>query len=218
MKRFASLFLLLSVAACGGEAFRDGSAGVAGSSGEPVSPGTAGSAGRPSQSSGGSSAGGATSGAGGLAGSSAAGSAGTFPGDPPDPPAEECIPHDDFQWPPSQGQCDELWVLDVSNPRIEGSLAPGATARLHVDLTEVGGLGWSLYPGVEFTSDHPGVKVGYDTWYYAIFACQTLPASGTLEISPELASGTRVTITARVAMLNGSCPEAASIAVPITIE
>jgi hypothetical protein len=75
-----------------------------------------------------------------------------------------------------------------------------------------------MYPGVAFESDHPGVSVKENDWYYAIFACQTHTASATLVVSGDVAPGTQVTLTARVAMINQECPDAYAIEIPLTIQ
>lgn len=217
MKTALGLVLALSLAACGGEAISDsepqsaaGAGGGAGTGGTGAAGGSAGS-----NSTGGSTAvggsGGGTAGAGAVGGASGAG-------------GTECVPQPEVQWPPlGQSECEHLWVLDVSNPTLsdasgDGAVSPGETVLIHVDLDETAGIGHSMYPGVQFTSDHPGVKVTYNDWYYAIFACQTHPASGTVEVASDVAPGTVVTITARVASLNTECPDANSIEIPITIE
>jgi hypothetical protein len=71
---------------------------------------------------------------------------------------------------------------------------------------------------VAFSSDHPGVSVKEDTWYYAIFACQTHPTFATGVVASDVAPGTVVTITARVAMLGNVCAEANAIEIPISIQ
>jgi hypothetical protein len=211
MKTSASLFLVFSLAACGGESISDHDPQITPGSGG----GTAGGA--PGSSGSGGSAGTASAGAPGGGGSAGngGGSAGSDPG--------ECVPQDAVMWPPLDAQCEHLWVLGVSNPKLidqsgDGVVSPGESVQIHVDLNEIGGLGFNMYPGVEFTSDHPGVSVSHNDWYYAIFACQTHPTSATAVISSDVPAGTQVTVTARAAMLNEVCPDAHSIKITLTIQ
>jgi hypothetical protein len=215
MKILGSMLSILFLAACGGEA-------VSGSGHEPT-PGagggfaTGGSAGGTSSTGGAGSAGsaGATSSGGASGTPGSAGAAGTG--------AAECVPQEDVSWPPLEAACEHLWVLDVSNPIVidqngDGVVSPGETAEIRVELSEVAGYGWNMYPGVDFTSDHPGVSVKWYDWYYAIFACQTHPAGANVVVAKDVAPGTQVTITARVAMLGAECPLARSIQIPLTIQ
>jgi hypothetical protein len=101
-----------------------------------------------------------------------------------------------------EATCEDLWVLDVSNPTVsdqsgDGVISPGETLDVRVDLNEIAGYGWNMYPGVDFKSDQPGVSVKWNDWYYAIAACERI-AGATAVISTTF-HGTQVTITARVA-------------------
>ena len=201
MNKLGFLGLFVCLVGCGGESMSDASSGgAAGSAGSAGSAGTGGSGG-----SGGSGGAGATAGTGGSG--ATGGSAGAAP---------ECVPQE--QPPFEEPTCEDLWVMQVSEPKIDGVVAPGSSAGVVVRLQEVAGLGFGYYPGVSFESDHPGVSVQHDDWYYAIFACASYEASGTITVASDVPSGTEVTITARVAMLNQECPEAHSIEIPIVVQ
>jgi hypothetical protein len=206
MKTFGSLLLALSMAACGGEAISG------------ADPETTPAAGGSGAIGGTGATGGATAGTGAATGSTGGASSGGSAG-----AGAACVPQENVSWPPLEPACEHLWVLDVSNPTLtdpdgDGVVSPGDTIMIHVDLAEVAGYGWNMYPGVEFTSDHPGVSVTWNDWYYAIFACQTHAAGATVIVGNDVAPGSHVTITARVAMLGSECPSANAIQIPLTIQ
>lgn len=218
MKTFVTHSLLaLMLAACGGESISDTSAGATGGNGGTVAAGGNGGSGAISGN-GGSGSNGGSGGAGGSAGSAGSGGA---QGGSGGTAGAACVPREPPPEPSADG-CEDLHVLTVSDPTLEdasgdGALSPGETATLQVNLNEVAGLGFNMYPGVAFESDHEGVNIHENDWYYAIFACQTHPASATIEVSPEVAPGTQVTLTARVAMLGQECPDTYAIEIPLTV-
>ncbi len=114
-------------------------------------------------------------------------------------------------------------MLAVSHPVLindadgDGQLEVGETGSLQVNLDEIAGLGFSYYPGVIFETAAAGVTVSSNDWFYAILACQSNPVSAAIAVGGDVAPGTVVTITARVAMLNHDCPDAYAIEVPITV-
>ncbi len=73
------------------------------------------------------------------------------------------------------------------------------------------------YPGVNFETAAAGVTVSSGDWFYGIAACQSNPVTASIVVGGNVAPGTVVTITARVAMLNHECPDAYAIEVPITV-
>ncbi len=125
--------------------------------------------------------------------------------------------------------CADLSVLAVSNPTItddpaegaignaNGQVEPGETATLRVDLSEIAGVGFNMYPGVTFTTSDVGVTVTANDWLYAIFACQVQSLAGSVAIAADVPPGTVVTIHAAVAMINSDCPDAPGIDIPITV-
>lgn len=122
-----------------------------------------------------------------------------------------------------QPTCADLSVLTVSDLVItgdggDGKLSPGEGAKVTAKLNEVGGKGFNWYPGVIFTTDHPGVSVSAQDWFYAIFACQSMDVAATITVGSDVAPGTVVSLRAQVAMLNTDCPGAYAISVPIEIE
>ena len=88
---------------------------------------------------------------------------------------------------------------------------------LQVNLDEIAGLDFYYYPGVIFETAAPGITVSTDAWFYGIGACQSSPLIASIVVGDDVAPGTVVTITARVAMLKQDCPDTYAIEVPITV-
>lgn len=131
-----------------------------------------------------------------------------------------CVPQPDGAGGFTQPTCADLGGLVVAAPFVtdadgDGVVSSGESALIEASLSEVAGVGFSWYPGVLFQSDDPAVEIEGQDWYYAIFACQTHPVKA--QATFNVPSGTKVTITARVSMLNHDCPEAYAIDIPITV-
>ena len=134
-----------------------------------------------------------------------------------------CVPNPkapgDFQEP----TCADLAVLAVSHPVLiddadgDGQLEVGETGSLQMNLDEIAGVGFNYYPGVIFETAAAGVTMSSTGWFYAILACQSNPVIASIAVGSDVAPGTVVTITARVAMLNHDCPGAYAVEVPITV-
>jgi hypothetical protein len=192
-----STSVLLAAAACGEV--------VVSTPSDPLSPGAGGSTGAVVASAAVTSTSSASSGDGGAGGGSSA--------CVPDPKATG-----DFHEP----TCADLAVLAVSHPVLDdadgdGQLEVGETGSLKMNLDEIAGVGFNYYPGVIFETAAAGVTVSSNGWFYAIFACQSNPMIASIAVGGDVAPGTVVTITARVAMLNHDCPDAYAVEVPITV-
>lgn len=183
------------LAACGG-AIADDTAGAAGAGGAATA--SAGSGGSVAK----------AGGSGGVAGQA--------------PVATPCVPQPDGST-VLDPTCNDLDVMTVAHPYVVdasggGTLSPGSKATLHVDLQEIAGRGFNVYPGVHFTSDHPGVAIKEDDWAYAILACQTHPFTATVTVDASVAKGTKVMLTSHVAMLGEDCPSAPSVALLVSVD
>ena len=223
---FAAFLLAVG---CGGSSNGDGSGGTAGVGGNAGSAGSAGStatggssATGGSTATGGSSAtggsaatggsesggtGGAIGGSGGAAGAGTGGTGG----------AAECVEQmgsGGF----TQPECSDLDRLVVQNPRLDpsGGITPGSKATFRVDLTDVSGYGFDYYPGVDFESDTQGVTVT-DEQFFAVLPCGTNETLSNVEIDSTVPSGTEVTITATVMMLNQQCSGTDSVSYKFTV-
>lgn len=203
LRRFSALCLVSLVAACGGHATFDGEG--AGGSAAAAGSGAAGTGGTGAGASGGS--GGSAGSAGNAGAGGSAGAAGA--------PAECVVQPEEPGF--EQPTCEDLDVLTVSGLVLEGAFIPGAAATVRVNLNEVAGHGFNYYPGVKFKSDHPGVTVSEDNWFYAVLACESYEMTGSVTVADSVAPGTKVTITAQVAMLNSDCPKAHQIALLQTV-
>ena len=133
-----------------------------------------------------------------------------------------CMPQPDTTGTFMEPTCADLAGLAVSNAVIadaggDGNVDAGESAVLQVNLAEIAGLGFNHYPGVAFESSSAGVTVTANDWFYAILPCQTNQVSAQLTIASDVAPGTVVMITARVAMLNNACLDAPAIVIPITV-
>jgi hypothetical protein len=132
----------------------------------------------------------------------------------------ECVPQPEGTGGFMEPTCQDLGLLTVTDPTVtddggDGLVEAGEGATLQVNLNEVAGVGFLWYPGVIFESDNPGVTLSGQDWLYAILACQTQPLTG--HATFDVPAGTTVTITARVAMLNQDCPDAAAIEFPVSV-
>jgi len=119
--------------------------------------------------------------------------------------------------------CEDLSVLAISSPQVidedgDGVVSAGEGATIQVSLDEIAGEGFSMYPGVTFESDDPGVVLTGGDWFYAIFACDSYVTAIHAEVASDVPAGTVVNITARAAMLNQECPAAPSVKIPLTIQ
>ncbi|MBK9002075.1 MAG: hypothetical protein IPM35_40640 [Myxococcales bacterium] len=208
MVRELSVVVVAAVlAACGGKASHDAE-----------EPGTGGSTATGGSSAvGGASAGGSAGVGGGVAsgGSTAVGGSGGSGG--------ECIPEGDGWNSDTDPTCEDLSVLAVHEPVVadgggDGDVSPGEAFELKVALSEVAGLGFGWYPGVKFESDHPGVTIQENDWFYGIFACTSYDVGAAGKVDSSVAPGTVVTLTARAAMLNTECPSAPALKVQLTVK
>ena len=190
----------VAVFACGGAVVDDAGAAAAGSGGS-----ASGGAGASAAGAGGHAGGAKASGGAGVGGA----------------PAQPCTVKPASDEPFSPAVCADLSVLAVTKPALvggSGHLSAGGKATVAVELSEIAGEGFNFYPGVTFTTDHAGVQVAYDDWRYAILACQTEKMTGTVTVSPDVPSGTVVTVTARAAMLGEECPDAPSTSLTLTVQ
>jgi hypothetical protein len=141
---------------------------------------------------------------------------------PPDPGAggaggaTQCVPKPDDGGAWHEPTCADLDVLAVEGPTLtdadgDGLVEVGESAVLEVGLRETAAVGFLAYPGVAFTTETPGVTVTSDDWRYAILACQTDRIAASIAVGKDVPPGTKVTVTARAAMLGGPCPDAPSI-------
>ena len=133
-----------------------------------------------------------------------------------------CVPQPEEPGPFVKATCADLAALAVSHAVVtdangDGQVDAGESAVLQVNLDEIAGVGTYFYPGVLFETASAGVTVSSNAWLYGIMGCQTVPMSGEITIGSDVAPGTVVTITARVAFLNHTCPDAFAITVPITV-
>ncbi len=218
--RVGSIVVIAALAAaCGGKAESEDQPSTGGSSG---SGGSGAFAGQPAGGTGGTPASGgggaSTGGTGGDAGGGAGGAGGTGTGGAP-----PCVQQGDGWNSNSDPTCKDLDVLGVFDPVVESAngdakVAPGESFTLKVRLSEVKGIGFGMYPGVKFTSDHPGVSIKENDWFYGIFGCQSYDASATGQIEANVPSGTVVKLTAQAAMLNSDCPEAPSVTYTLSVE
>jgi hypothetical protein len=71
---------------------------------------------------------------------------------------------------------------------------------------------------VKFESDNPDVTISEDDWFYGIFACESYATGGSGKVGANVAPGTVVELTARVAMLNTDCPSAPSTSIEIVVK
>jgi hypothetical protein len=176
--------------------------------------GSGGAAGASAAGSGGAAGSAGSSAAGGRAGDGAGGAGGAAGG---------CVEQTGGAGGFAQPTCDDLDRMTVSNPRLadaggDGALSPGENFTLSVDLSEVAGVGHNWYPTVAFESDTPGVTISQGTQFYAILACQTLETTAQGSVDNSVAPGTTVTITAQVAALSETCPDAYSIQIPLAVQ
>ncbi|WP_170229850.1 hypothetical protein [Polyangium fumosum] len=161
--------------------------------------------------SGGAGGGGSESGSGGAGGGGGSGGAGGV-----------CVPGPDDPSPVQPSCADtvglalgEATVMDADG---DGLVKAGEVATIETSLVETAGKSFYGYPGVVFTSDHPGVDVGDAFWFYGIFACDVMSAGGYVKVASDVAPGTVVTVTARVGILHEDCPNAYAIQVPIEVQ
>jgi len=130
-----------------------------------------------------------------------------------------CVPQPEGSGGFTEPTCEDLAVLAVSHPVLDdaGQLEVGKTAYLHLNLEEIGGVGFNFYPGVLFETTTAGVTVSSNDWFYAILPCQIDQVIAAITVDNNVAPGTVVMITARVAMLNHDCPDAYSITIPLMV-
>ncbi|MEZ4222113.1 MAG: hypothetical protein R3B13_14355 [Polyangiaceae bacterium] len=213
MQKTLLVGMVLSVlAGCGGQAMDDGAAGAG--SGGAAGGGSAGAAGL-----------GATGGSAGAAGGAGGGSAGVGAGGVSSSGGGggECVPKGEGWGHTVEPTCAELDVMAVSSTQLsddsgDGSVAPGESFHWDVVLAEVAGEGFGLYPGVKFESDNPAVTIAEDTWFYGIFACDSYATGGSGKVGANVAPGTVVKLTARVAMLNQDCSAAPSTSLEFVVK
>lgn len=206
LRELSVVMVAAALAACGGKA-----------ASEAEEPGVGGTSAAGGSAAGGSAAGGGTAsgGSAGAGGTTAAGGSGGSAG--------ECVPQGDGWSTDTDPTCEDLSVLAVQEAVLadqggDGALSPGEAFSLQVALSEVAGLGFGWYPGVKFESDHPGVSIKENDWYYGIFACTSYDASASGKVDGSVKPGTVVTLTARAAMLNTECPSAPSLTLKVTVE
>ncbi len=197
--------LCLAVTACGGQSLSDGGEAGAAGSGNSGAGATARSTGI-----GGKNAGtrgkGAGTGGGGIAGAGSAGGTGGVP--------SSCVKQDD--WTFQEPVCADLAPLTLTDMSATDSndniFKPGEPIQVSVNLNETSGKGFSYYPGVTFTANHPSVFFGKQSegkdWLYAIEGCGTTPLSTTIHVFGDISPGTEVEVTAQVGMINQECPGA----------
>ncbi len=154
--------------------------------------------------------------------STSSASGGTGGGDTGAGGSAECVPQPDMTGTFKQPTCADLAGLAVSHAVVtdaggDGDVNVGETAVIDVSLAEIAGLGFSFYPGVVFESDHAGVTVTSDDWFYAILPCQIDHVAAQLTVASDVPAGTLVKITARAAMLNDACLDAPAIVIPILV-
>ncbi|MEZ4371846.1 MAG: hypothetical protein R3B07_13515 [Polyangiaceae bacterium] len=221
---FASLLLAggcggSSSSGSGGSGATAGSAGDGGSAGSATTGGAGnagGDAGMAGVGGAGATGGGQMGGAGGAQGGSAGtgGAAGAGTGGTGGMECVEQMGTGGFMQP----ACSDLDRLVVRNPRLDpsGGITPGSKATFRVDLTDVSGYGFNYYPGVDFESDTQGVTVT-DEQFFAVLPCGTNETLSNVEIDPSVPSGTEVTISATVTMLNQQCSGTDSVSYKFTV-
>ncbi len=142
----------------------------------------------------------------------------------PGPPPQPCVPEPEGGGgTPVKPDCSDLGGLSVSNPTLtdengNGLFEAGETLSLTLKLNETQGRDFMWYPGVLFESTHPGASVPAEYWFYGIFACQSHEVPVTIALSPGLPKNTKITISARVGMLNENCPNSSSLQIPFEIQ
>ncbi len=191
-----------------------------------VSPEAGGSGGAPAVGgTGGGSAGGEMGGfAGGETGGSAGGEMGGSAGTTSDAgSAVTCIPSAGGSGGFVQPTCDDLSNLAVTDPQVvddsgDGVVSAGEDATIHVVMRELGGEDFMFYPGVLFEADHASVDIGAEDWRYGIFACGADELTTHAHFGQDIAPGTVIQITARVAMLNSDCPDAPSVTIEVPVQ
>lgn len=119
--------------------------------------------------------------------------------------------------------CAQLDPLIVNNPVLtdtngDGSLSPGETGTLAVDLVETSGIGMYWYPFVAFTSDTPSVTVTSGDFLYGIGPCGTYTLTTQITVDAAVPKGTTVNVLAKVSALNLECPGSFTLTVPVTIQ
>jgi hypothetical protein len=112
---------------------------------------------------------------------------------------------------------DELELVDARG----GGVVPGDNVELRARLSDVSGLGYYMYPGLEFSADDPRVSFGphgNTSWLYAVLACQQMEVSISATFDAAIPPGTPVTISAQPAALNQTCTSASATSLRIMIE
>lgn len=152
--------------------------------------------------------------------------AGTGPGNAssPGPSLDECVVYyPDLE----QKQCETLEgyvsVHDavVVDSNGDGRASPGERLRISVTFSEVSGMGYVAYPGVDFQTLDPGItldRAGFDgPGSYWLGGCESISGVVDATLSPTLEPGSLVHVVARAASLNQDCPNAAELVIPITV-
>lgn len=118
--------------------------------------------------------------------------------------------------------CADLSAFTLADPKVEddsgdGLVSAGEGATISVVIRENSGKGFMAYPGAKFSTDHGGASIAPDTWLFGIAGCETAVLSAYATFSNDITKGTVVNVTAKVAMLNGDCPDTSSLVIPIEV-
>ena len=109
-------------------------------------------------------------------------------------------------------------VVDTNG---DGRASPGERLRLSVTFSEVSGLSYVPYPGVDFQTLDSGITLDPAGFQgpvsYALGACESIGGVVDATLSPSLEPGSLVRVVARAASLNQDCPNAAELVIPITV-
>lgn len=153
------------------------------------------------------------------------GSTGSFSGGGGAGGATKCTPAEGGTGGFVQPTCDDLAVMNVTNPLLvdeggNGKLKYGESAKVTVKLNEIAGVGFNFYPGVRFSSDSDALSIPApdNSWFYAIFPCESYDASADIKLYMNMPKGVVMYVKAQVGMLNADCPDAPSIFIPVEIE
>lgn len=119
--------------------------------------------------------------------------------------------------------CETLTSLIVANPALtddsgDGSVSPGETATLAVDLVETSGYGMFSYPLIHFTTDNPAVTASNEAMLYGIGGCGVFTLNTLITVSASIPKGTKINVYAQVGALNLDCPDAFTLTVPVQIQ
>ena len=117
--------------------------------------------------------------------------------------------------------CDGAANLQLGDGVVDPQMAPdwnaGESARVQVTMTNPGTGFWN-YPGIQVTSDHPGVTSQSPTNHlFGIEGGMSTPIGVVFDAAPDVPGGTVVTFTVTVDVLNQGCTGLDSLEVQATV-